>query len=122
MLEHAFLRITGLDAASCLTWHTNVYTIICMRFEWDENKRAANLKKHGVDFVAACSLWNRLMLTIEDTRTDYNELRLIGMGLLKKRVMVVVFTERQPDIIRIISFRKANRREIEYYEKTCTRQ
>ena len=88
-----------------------------MNFEWNESKRKANLKKHGVDFVAACQLWGAPMLIKEDTRQDYRESRLLGMGLLGKRVMLVVFTERKPDTIRIISFRKANQREVKYYEK-----
>ena len=88
-----------------------------MKFEWDEKKRQANLEKHGVDFVAASTLWSNFMLIIEDTRMDYQESRYIGLGEVNRRVMVVVFTERQPNTIRIISFRKANRREIIYYEK-----
>ena len=87
-----------------------------MNFEWDENKRITNLKKHGVDFVAASRLWNSPMLVVEDTRSNYQEQRWLGMGLLEKRVMIIVYTKRR-NTIRIISFRKANKREVKYYEK-----
>jgi uncharacterized DUF497 family protein len=87
-----------------------------MKFEWDENKRIANIKKHGIDFVAACRLWQSSMLIVQDDRQDYTEIRWIGLGTIEKRIMVVVFTKRI-NTIRIISCRKANKREIKYYEK-----
>ncbi len=90
-----------------------------MNFEWDEHKRITNLKKHGVDFVAASRLWDSPMLVVEDTRSNYQEPRWIGMGLLEKRMMIIVYTKRR-NTIRIISFRKANKREVKYYEKACS--
>jgi len=87
-----------------------------MKFEWDENKRIANIDKHGIDFVAACLLWQAPMLVVQDDRQDYGETRWIGLGKLEKRIMVVVFTKRI-DTVRIISCRKANKREIKYYEE-----
>lgn len=47
------------------------------------------------------------MLPAFDTREDYGEARIVGIGLLDARIIVVVFTEIEPDIIRIISLRKA---------------
>ena len=88
-----------------------------MNFEWDEQKRIVNLKKHCVDFVAAYQLWDSPMVITEDTRVAYGEPRWVGMGLLRTRVMIVVFTKRHANTIRIISFRKANRREVTLYEK-----
>lgn len=87
-----------------------------MNFEWDENKRIENLKKHGVDFVVAYKLWNSKMIFQEDARIDYGERRWVGMGLLNERVMIIVFTKRFKTF-RIISFRKANKREVMFYEK-----
>ena len=52
-----------------------------------------------------------------DTREDYGEKRWVGLGLIHARVTHVVFTERGPDTIRIISLRKATKRERKQYEK-----
>lgn len=89
-----------------------------MKFEWDEDKRASNLRKHGVDFVDAPLLWEGKMLIAEDTRADYGEQRWIGAGKLQGRVMIVVYTLREHGVVRIISFRKANSREVDGYEKS----
>jgi uncharacterized DUF497 family protein len=62
------------------------------------------------------------MLTRLDTREDYGEDRWIGLGVLDTRVVVVVFTERGEDIIRIISLRKATTYERLQYEKTIANQ
>lgn len=88
-----------------------------MEFEWDEKKRRNNLEKHGLDFALATKLWKSPMLIVADKRFDYQEQRWAGMGLLEGRVMVVIFTQRPNEIIRFISFRKANRREVRAYEK-----
>ncbi len=56
------------------------------------------------------------LLSIPDLRFDYSEHRYIGYGRIDGRLMVVVYTERLPDIIRIISFRKANYREQKIYK------
>ncbi|MCX5892246.1 MAG: BrnT family toxin [Deltaproteobacteria bacterium] len=80
-------------------------------FEWDEKKRHANLSKHGIDFLEAAEMFQSPILVVADNREDYGEDRLIGVGLSKGRVLVVVFTEPQPDIIRVISLRKATRNE-----------
>ncbi len=53
-----------------------------MRFVWDEPKRLANLKKHGLDFADAEKAFAGPMVLIEDSREDYDEQRMIGIGLL----------------------------------------
>lgn len=88
-----------------------------VKFEWDEKKSKANIKKHGIDFADVPSLFDHPMLINLDTRGDYGEDRWTGVGLLKNRVAVVVFTEREDETIRIISARKANQYEREGYEK-----
>ena len=60
------------------------------------------------------------MLTKLDTREDYGEDRWIGLGVLDTRVVVIVFTERGEDIIRIISLRKATIYERLQYGKTIS--
>lgn len=86
-----------------------------MRYEWDEGKRAANLARHGVDFIAAEDFeWDTAVETLDD-RFDYGEERWVALGMIRKRLHVLVYTYRV-EMIRIISLRKANRRERDYYE------
>jgi uncharacterized DUF497 family protein len=85
-----------------------------MRFTWNEAKRKANLKKHGLDFADAERLFAGPMVLFEDDRADYGEQRLIGVGLLDALVVVVVHVE-APDRIRIISMRKADSDETDLY-------
>jgi len=83
---------------------------------WDENKRLANLAKHGVDFRDLEGLdWRRAVI-FEDRREDYGEMRLIAMAPLGMRLLVVVFVERGSEP-RIISARKANSHEVAFYER-----
>ncbi|MCA9735807.1 BrnT family toxin [candidate division KSB1 bacterium] len=87
-----------------------------MHYEWDENKRIANFARHGVDFTDAVNFdWETALETIDD-RNDYGEERWITLGLIGERVHLMVYTVRA-DKIRIISLRKANKREKNYYEK-----
>ncbi|MCA9444567.1 MAG: BrnT family toxin [Candidatus Omnitrophica bacterium] len=89
-----------------------------MEFEWDETKEKENLRKHGIDFISAATVFDGPMLTRVDTREDYGEVRWIGIGTVEGRVVVVCFTERgKGNKIRIISARKALSHERERYEK-----
>ena len=81
-----------------------------MRFEWDENKRRANLHRHGIDLADAENVFNGHTVTFEDSRAHYGEQRLVTFGLLEGRVVALVHTERD-DKIRIISARKASKHE-----------
>lgn len=91
-----------------------------MTFEWDEAKNEQNIRKHGFDFVdaervmtGALPFYARL-----DRREDYGEDRWQGIGVLNGIVVVViVFTEPQTNVIRIISMRKATKNERREYEK-----
>lgn len=82
---------------------------------WDEEKRLANVVKHGVDFTDACRLFEGPFMTMTDNRRDYGEIRSIAFGYVENRLIAVAFTKRQ-DIIRIISARKANDREKKRFE------
>lgn len=83
---------------------------------WDEKKRLKNIASHGVDFRGLADLdWGRA-LVFEDRRRDYGEVRLIAMAPLDARLHVVVFVERDGGR-RIISARKANNREVAFYER-----
>ncbi len=87
-----------------------------MRFEWDEAKNKANIRKHGFDFADAWRIFEGPLIVNLDRSGDYNEDRWKGYGLLNRRVVAVVFTERKPDILRIISLRKATAYESKKYE------
>jgi uncharacterized DUF497 family protein len=87
------------------------------RFEWDKTKNDANIRKHGFDFADGEDMFRGILLVHEDLRKDYGEKRWIGIGAIQGRTTVVVFTERGPETIRIISLRKATTRERKEYEK-----
>ncbi|MBN2975471.1 BrnT family toxin [Pseudomonas lactucae] len=87
-----------------------------MQFEWDESKNAANISKHGIDFNDVPDIFRHPMLALRDDRADYGEERWIGIGWIKLLIGVVVYTERRGDVIRIISARKANKKEAKYYD------
>lgn len=88
-----------------------------MKFEWDEAKNRANIRKHGFDFADAPELFQCPLLAHPDTREDYGEERWIAIGLLRNRVVVLAFTQLAADVIRIISLRKANRDERKEFEE-----
>ncbi len=85
-----------------------------MEFEYDPKKNEINIKRRGLDFALAEFLdWENGVYTV-DSRKDYDEVRLIGYVYLKGRLTVIVFTRRESSI-RIISWRKANTRELRRY-------
>lgn len=88
-----------------------------VQFEWDEAKRAGNLAKHGIDFVDAMEMFAVPMFVKSDDRKDYGEPRWQGLGIVQGRLMVVAYTKREPNTVRIISLRKANRREKGFYQE-----
>jgi len=90
-----------------------------MYYEWDENKRAANKAKHGVDFADAERFDWQTAIEVTDSRVPYGEERFIALGHLGKRLHVLIYTRRR-GVIRLISLRRANKRERDYYEKTQT--
>lgn len=85
-----------------------------LRYEWDENKRQRNRARHGVDFAAIGRFDWTAGTASRDTRSDYREARVPAYGMLDGRLHAVVYTQRGP-FRRIISLRKANRREQEAY-------
>ena len=88
-----------------------------MKFEWDEQKNQANIKKHGMNFADAHKVFEYPMLVNLDDRQDYGEDRWIGVGLMDMRVVVIVFTELDENTIRVVSFRKATSEERKRYER-----
>lgn len=88
-----------------------------MQFEWDEAKNLENIRKHKIDFADVSKMFDSSMLIEPDARFDYGEDRWIGIGFLGNGVAVVVWTERQGDVMRIISARRANRYERQRFEQ-----
>ncbi|MEJ6484473.1 BrnT family toxin [Nostoc punctiforme UO1] len=87
-----------------------------MAYQWDRDKAAANLRKHGVDFADAVTVFSDdLAITITDERFDEERFITIGIDAFN-RVLVVVYTWRN-DEIRLISARKATRYEQKQYEE-----
>jgi uncharacterized DUF497 family protein len=89
-----------------------------LSFEWDDQKAKKNIKKHGVSFEEASTVFaDRLSRTIPDPLHSEEEDRFVILGESKRRrLLVVSFTERG-DNIRIISARVATRRERNDYEE-----
>jgi uncharacterized DUF497 family protein len=88
-----------------------------MKFDWDEDKNKQNIVKHGVDFKSATQIFKGVTLDFIDHRHNYGEEREISIGLLGAiAVIVVVHTDRD-GVCRIISARKANKRERQRYEQ-----
>ncbi|CAB3737941.1 hypothetical protein LMG24238_06377 [Paraburkholderia sediminicola] len=87
-----------------------------MRFEWDELKNQINIRKHGIDFRDAVDVFDHPVLTAIDQREDYGEERWVALGWMAAIVGVVVYVERNADVIRIISARKATKHEVNRYK------
>ena len=85
-----------------------------MRIECDAAKNRRNIKARGISFDSAMELLGGPHVMQRDARRDYGEPRVIAYGLIGGRMHVCVYTLRG-DVCRIISLRKANRREIDAY-------
>jgi hypothetical protein len=89
-----------------------------VEFEWDPEKAAANVKRRGITFTEAAGvLHDPLSTTFPDETHSEEEARYLTIGASHRgRVLVVAHTERN-EAIRIISARRATRREREFYEQ-----
>ncbi|MGL4440409.1 MAG: BrnT family toxin [Bosea sp. (in: a-proteobacteria)] len=85
-----------------------------MKITFDPEKRAMTLQQRDLDMARAVEVFEGSTLTVEDVRMDYGETRLITIGNLDRRMVVLVWTERTGER-RIISMRKANEREQAIY-------
>jgi len=91
--------------------------IIAMQYEFDESKNRINIEKHGVNFNLMYQFNWYTALIYQDTRIDYGEKRFYAFGYIGNRLYAVVFVDRTKR--RIISLRKANKREIRRYINAC---
>ena len=89
-----------------------------MRFEWDPRKAAANLKKHGVTFQEAATVFgDPLAITFQDPDHSEEEERQMTYGLSQQMRLIVVSHTQRKDQMRIISARLMDRKERVIYEE-----
>lgn len=96
--------------------HIAICTLESCLFEWDPNKAAANIQKHGVQFSEAVAVFSdEYAITIKDNESD-PEQRFVTLGMgIKGRILAVVYCY-SGENIRIISARTAGRPECDQYE------
>lgn len=88
-----------------------------MKFEWDPQKAKTNLKKHGVSFEDAKEAITCDVVVVLKEDSGSGEERYVYLGMCKKlNVLVVVVAYPDEEFTRIISARKANKRERKFYE------
>ena len=88
--------------------------MVCMGYEWDPNKAKRNIRKHGIAFADAVSVFfDDSAITVEDNNPDEVRFATMGMDALG-RVLVGVYTWREGNI-RLISARKATAKEPKQY-------
>ena len=87
-----------------------------MKIEFDDDKNAKNIRERGISFELAADFDLKTARIWPDTRKDYGEDRYIALGYIADRLFSMAFTNRD-DVIRIISLRKANPREVRNYEQ-----
>jgi uncharacterized DUF497 family protein len=108
----------GCAVGLAIDMHTPICIILSVRYTWDETKRQANLKKHGLDFADAEKVFAGPLLLINDDRADYGEQRMIGIGLLDCLVVLIVHVESDATI-RIISMRRADSDETDLFYRNA---
>jgi uncharacterized DUF497 family protein len=88
-----------------------------MKFEWDDNKNQSNIRKHGIAFEQAATIFDGFIIQRIDDRFDYGEEREISIGMIDAIAIIVVVHTDRDGTCRIISARQADREERKYYEQ-----
>jgi len=93
------------------------YPVRVVDFEWDEAKDLSNQRKHGLSFSEVKELFESGAEYLEIFDEDHSETedRFIAIGPIKRGLVVVVYTEPEEDLVRIIGARPANKREQDLY-------
>ena len=87
-----------------------------MRIDFDPAKDVLNIRNHGLSLAAAAELeWDWLVSREDDSLHDYYEQRMVGFAPKGDDIFCVVFVEREDDVIRVISLRKATKKEVQEY-------
>ena len=87
-----------------------------MKITFDPNKREKTLEERGLDFLDASLVFDGEIFEFEDIREDYQEKRIIAVGHLVRRMVIVGYVKRG-NTKHIFSMRKANAREIKKYQE-----
>lgn len=93
-----------------------LYIQLSMKITYDPNKHKRTLEERGLDFMDAAIVFDGQVYEFEDTRYDYGERRMIAIGYLVGRMVVVGYVQRAKTR-HIFSMRKANEREIKKYQE-----
>ena len=106
---------------TCVVTFVALYYVLMVRFEWDELKAKSNARKHGVRFEDAMLVFADPYALVEQDRLEGGELRWQTLGLAGDIVLLLVAhavrNEQEGEIIRIISARKAVRKERKRYDE-----
>lgn len=86
-----------------------------MRYEWDPAKRAWTLRERGIDFVDAIRIFDGAVLQFSRWPQSYPERRVVAIGLIEQIELTLVYTPKASDLRRIISARRAKRKEHRFY-------
>jgi len=89
---------------------------LSMEFTCNKAKNERNIAERGLSLLASRAMFTDKIVVYEDIRKQYPEKRFIGLNFIEGRLMVVVFCTPNANQIHIISFRKANVREIKKFE------
>jgi uncharacterized protein len=92
-----------------------------MRFTWDKRKNTTNIQKHGINFNDAVRIFDGEVVEWIDRGAGYEEERWAAIGLSEDKEVFVVYVEKGEDTRRIISARRATRREREIYWREIRR-
>lgn len=92
-----------------------------MKIDYDLKKSEKNARERGLPFEEVAQFDWETALYVEDDRKEYPERRFVASGLIGDRLYIICFTPIEGGV-RIISFRKANSREVRRYEKEVTNQ
>lgn len=88
-----------------------------MEFEWDDDKRLANLAKHGIDFVDARLAWRSAIIDPVDERIVGDEYRPTALGMIgEDEIIIAIVNTVREGILRLISARRARRNERKIYQ------
>jgi len=92
-----------------------------VRFEWDDQKALENVEKHGVSFGEATEVfYDPNAIEDYDVSHSSKEARFVIIGMSSRRLLFVVYAERDADLVRIVSARKANKAQKKFYERQKT--
>jgi uncharacterized protein len=107
-----------------LTYYAIGLPLSSVKFEWDPAKERLNLRKHGIAFSEAQTLFTSKVdyLELFDGAHSNTEDRFVAIGPIRRGLVLIVFTERTGNTIRIISARWANKNELALYHQHLEEQ